>query len=263
MNAGAFGILWRRRHLLGALAKRDLLGRYRGSALGLLWALAEPLALLGIYTLVFGVMIGLGRENGIGSYALSVFCAILIWLAFSEAVNRSTTVIWENPSLVKKVIFPHEVLPLKVVIAGIANQLPGFCILLAAVAAFQGTAHWSWAWIPLLLLPLFLCTAGVAFFVAGLGPVIRDIRQFASLATLCWMFLTPIFYPESVFRGRWALWLLLNPLAALIHNFRAAILGGKAPDWGMFVYTLALGLLLYRAGFAFFKKAERVFADLV
>ncbi len=258
----AFAALFQRRRLLRALVRRDLIGRYRGSALGTIWALVEPLALLGIYLLVFGVLMGLGGKEGMAGYALEVFCGILVWIPFSETLNRATTILWENTTLVKKVIFPQEVLPLHIVFSSLLNQAPGWAILLAAAAA-RGALHPSWLLFPLLLLPPALLTAGLAFFVSGTSPLIRDIKQFTSLATLCWMFLTPIFYPESLFRGRTALWITVNPLAAIIHNFRLVLLRGDLPDWGMFAYTLALGLGLYLGGYRFFARTRKLFPDLI
>jgi len=263
MIPAAFKIISRHRYLLAALVKRDIIGRYRGSALGSVWSLFEPLVLLGIYTLVFGVMMEMGGGGGIGGYSLMVFCGILPWLAFSETLNRSTTVLWENTTLVKKIIFPQEVLPLHLVISALINQLPGLVILLLGVIALRGEVHLSWLLIPLLILPQFLITAGLAFFVAGTSPIIRDIKQFTSLGTLCWMFLTPIFYPETIFRGRLAIWVFINPLAAIIHNYRSILLEGVAPDWGMFFYPLFLGLLLYLAGYRFFARTKNLFADLI
>jgi len=263
MNLSSFKLLSRQRYLLAALVRRNLLGRYRGSSLGTAWSLLEPLVLLGIYTLVFGVLMGLGREEGIGGYALKVFCGILAWLPFSESLNRATTVLWENTTLVKKVIFPQEVLPLQLVLSAFLNQIPGLIVLLAGVAALRGQIHLTWLWGPILVVPQLLLTAGLAFFIAATSPLLRDVKQFTALGTLCWMFATPIFYPENLFRGRLACWIFLNPLAAIIHNYRAVFILGSAPDWGMFLYSLFLGLLLYLAGHRFFLRTRKLFADLI
>ena len=257
--------LFQRRSLIAALVRRDLLGRYRGSVFGAVWAVAEPLALLGVYTLVFGVLFRL-RSDGdpsLLSYSLEVFCGIVPWLMISESLNRSVTVMLESVSLVKKVIFPGEVLPLKIVLAGAFQQLIGTAVLLLALIVLGKPIHFTWLYLPLLLVPQILIVAGLAWLLASIGVFLRDLRQIVSLLTLCWLFLTPVFYPEETVAKIFPLWLTLNPAAALIHNYRNALLRGLPPDAGKYLSTLALGIAVSALGYWWFQKTKRAFVDVL
>ena len=261
--------LFRHNYLLYALVKRDVVMRYKGSLFGLIWSIIEPVVLLVIYTVVFGGLFGLRLKDdpSLSAYALDVFCGIVVWMAISEGLNRCTGVILENTSLVKKVIFPGEVLPLKVVLSAIFHQCIGLGTLLLGMLILGKSISWYWLLIPLLLIPQILLTAGIGWFVASITVFIRDVRQVISLGTLCWMFLTPIFYPENLFRtafnGRFAFWITLNPVASLIHNYRQILLRGKMPDWNGFIYTLVLGIILFLSGLWWFNRIKRSFVDVI
>lgn len=257
--------LYRRRALVAALVRRDLLGRYRGSAFGLLWAFAEPLVLLAVYTLVFGVLFRLraGGDSSLLAYALEIFCAIVPWLMIAETLNRSVTVMPENVSLVKKVIFPGEILPLKVVLAAAVQQVIGTAVLFLALAVLRRPIHLTWLYLPVLLVPQLLIAAGLAWLLASGGVFLRDLRQIVSLSSLCWLFLTPVFYTEDAVAAIAPAWLALNPAAVLIHNYRNALLRGLPPDWAGYLYTLVLGIALGGAGYRWFQKTKRAFVDVL
>jgi len=269
MFSTGFYVFIKQGYLLYALVKRDVLGRYKGSVFGVLWSILEPVVLLIIYTIVFGGIFGLRLKDDprLSAYALEVFCGIVVWLAISEGLNRCTSVVIENTSLVKKVIFPAEVLPLKVVLAAIVHQCLGLGVLLLGLLVLGRSISWTWLLVPLLLLPQILLTAGIGWLVASVGVFIRDIRQVITLGTLCWMFLTPIFYPEDLFRtafnGRFAFWLALNPVGALIHNYRQILLRGCLPDWTTYFYVLLLGAALSLCGLWWFNKTKKSFADVI
>lgn len=267
-NTGFYTLI-KQRYLLFALVKRDILGRYKGSIFGVMWSIVEPIVLLVIYTVVFGGIFGLRLKDDprLSAYALEVFCGIVVWLAISEGLNRCTTVVIENTSLIKKVIFPGEVLPLKVVLAAIIHQCIGLVVLLFGMLALGRGISWTWLLVPLLLIPQILLTVGIGWLVASIAVFIRDIRQAVALGSLCWMFLTPIFYTEDLLRnafsGRIAFWLTANPAASLIHNYRQILLRGNLPDWNGFLYTMVLGVVLFLAGLWWFNKTKRAFVDVI
>ncbi len=264
-----FNNLIRQKYLIYALVKRDIMGRYKGSIFGVIWSIIEPVVLLIIYTVVFGGLFKLRLEydTSLTSYSLYVFCGIIVWLAICEGLNRCTTVVIENASLVKKVIFPGEVLPLEVVLSAIVHQCIGLIVLLAGLLILKGSIPWTWLLIPLLILPQLLLTIGIGWLVASIGVFIRDIRQAVALGTLCWMFLTPIFYPASIIsnfaQGRLSFWLTINPIAALIHNYRLILLRGELPEWYKFIYTLLLGIILSVIGLWCFNKTKKAFVDVI
>jgi lipopolysaccharide transport system permease protein len=269
MITGQLTSILKHRYLLFALVRRNILGMYRGSVFGVVWAVIEPLTLLIIYTVVFGLLFGLRLEDdpSLPAYALEVFSGLVVWLAISEGLNRSTTVVLENVSLVKKVIFPGEILPLKAVCSAVVQQVIGLLVLLIGMLIMGRGISLTWLLIPLLIIPQVLLTAGIGWLVASIGVFFRDIRQAVSLGTLCWMFLTPIFYPEELFRtafdGRFSFWLFLNPAAALIHNYRRILLRGRLPDWAELAYLFALGGVFFLAGFWWFNKTKRMFLDVI
>ncbi len=261
--------LFRHCYLLYALVKRDVIGRYKGSIFGVIWSAVEPIVLLVIYTVVFGGIFKLRLEadSSLTSFSLYVFCGIVIWLAISESLNRATTVIIENVSLVKKVIFPTEVLPLKVIFSALVHQLIGLAVLLLGLLFLGKPLAATWLLIPLMLIPQILLTAGAAWILAAVTVFIRDFRQVVSLGTLCGMFLTPVFYPEKfisrAFGGKIAFWLVINPASSLIHNYRNILLNGKLPDPTMYFYTLLLGAFLFLLGFFWFNRVKRAFVDVI
>lgn len=269
MNFSAFRFISRNHYLLFALVKRDVTGKYRGSIFGLFWSIVEPMVLLAIYTLVFGGLfqLRLPYDTSISAYSLYIFSGLLVWLAISDGINRSTTVIIDHVNMVKKVIFPAEILPLQVILSAIIHQLIGLVVLAAGLIILGKGVFWSWLLFPLLLFPQFLITAGIGWLVASTAVFIRDIRQAVALGTVCWMFLTPIFYPEDLirtaFEGRFAFWLTLNPAAALLHNYRLVFLQGAPPDWLTYLYLTGLGLALFSGGWWWFKKTQKSFADLI
>ncbi len=269
MSFSAFRFLRRNRYLLFALVKRDVTGKYKGSVFGLVWSIVEPVVLLGIYTLVFGGLfqLRLPYDTSISAYALYIFSGIVVWLAISDGINRCTTVIIDHVNMVKKVIFPSEILPIQVILSAIVHQVIGLAVLAVGLIVLGKGVSWTWFFFPLLLIPQFLITAGIGWLAASLAVFIRDLRQAVALGTVCWMFLTPIFYPEelvrSAFGGRFAFWLTLNPAAALLHNYRRIFLLGAAPDWAMFFYLTGLGVILFTAGWWWFKKTQKSFIDLI
>ncbi len=269
MNFSAFRFLRRYHYLLFALVKRDVTGKYRGSVFGLVWSIVEPVVLLGIYTLVFGGLfqLRLPYDASISAYALYIFSGLVVWLAISDGINRSTTVIIDHVNMVKKVIFPAEILPLQVILSAIIHQLIGLAVLAVGLIVLGKGVFWSWLLFPLLLLPQFLITAGIGWLVASVTVFIRDLRPAVALGTVCWMFLTPVFYPEDLVRtafgGRFAFWLTLNPAAALLHNYRRVFLLGQAPDWIMYLYLTGLGLVIFAAGWWWFEKTRKSLVDLI
>lgn len=269
MKLSSFHFPGRKQYLLYALVKREVLGRYKGSVFGLVWSIVEPVVLLGIYTVVFGGLfqLRLPYDTSITAFALYVFCGIVVWLAISEGINRSTTVIFDNVSMVKKVIFPAELLPLQVILSAVVHQLIGLAVLAAGLIVLGYGVSWTWVLFPLLLLPQFLITAGIGWLAASLGVFIRDIRQAMALGLVCWMFITPVFYPEELFRtafgGRFAFWLTLNPAAALLLNYRRVFLLGLPPDWISFFYLTAAGAAIFSAGRWWFGITRKTFIDLI
>ncbi len=251
--------------LIWPLARRFTAARYRGSALGLLWALLTPVVMIAIFTFIFAGIFN-ARFGGGGSawdYALYLFCGLLPWTAFQESVQQSSGVVVAHANLVKRVVFPLETLPVAQVLASVAVQLFGTVALLAATVLIRRELHPTVLWLPVLLVPQLLMMLGASWFVAALGVFVRDTAQAAGLVLTAWMYLTPIIYPESVVPAGYRGWIELNPFTPLVRGYRRALLEGAPPDAAGLAYFSACAVALFVFGYWWFARTRKNFADVV
>ena len=260
--------LWelpRKRELILSLAKRELLARYKGSVLGLLWPFLTPAVMIAIFTLVFAGIFG-ARFSATSShwdYALYVFCGLLPWTMFQETIQQSASTIVTHANLVKRVVFPLETLPTAQTLAALANQLFATVALIVAAVIIQQNLPGTIVLFPLVLIPQFLFTLGAAWLSASLGVFLRDIAQGINLLLMAWMYLTPIIYPESIVPERFRTWINLNPFTPLVRNYRRIFLDGVAPDWKGLAYFSAVALVFFVFGYWWFARTRKNFADLI
>ena len=260
--------LWQlpgRWELVISLARRELAARSKGSFLGALWAVVTPLAMIAIFTFIFSGIFGarFGANGTTWDYALYLFCGLLPWNAFQEAAQMSSNAIVEQANLVKRVVFPLETLPMAKVLAALAQQLIGTVVLIVAALLVQGTVHPTLLWLPALLLPQVLLTLGAAWFIAALGVYVRDIVQGVGLALMIWLYLTPIIYPESAVPEKYRAIVNLNPFTPLVRCYRRILLEGQAPDWAGLGYVAAFSVLIFLAGYWWFARTRKGFADVI
>ncbi len=260
--------LWelpRRFDLIWPLARRMLVARYRGSALGLLWALLTPAVMIGVFTFLFAGVFG-ARFNEGGTpleYALYLFCGLLPWTAFSETLQQSSGIVVAHANLVKRVVFPLEALPVAQTFAALAGQLFGTAALVVATLLVRHELHATFLWLPVLLVPQLLFTLGGAWLVASLGVFIRDTAQVLGLVLMAWLYLTPIIYPEQVVPARFRPALELNPFTPLVRSYRRTLLEGAPPDWQGLAYTTAFALAAFLLGYWWFARTRKNFADVI
>ena len=258
--------LWRNRSLIHASVKREVLGRYRGSALGLLWSFFNPLFMLTVYTFVFSEVFKARWSAGSESkteFALVLFAGLIVFNLFAECINRAPGLIVSNPNYVKKVVFPLEILPFVGLLSATYHMLISLCVLLAAYLVVLGMPHATVLLLPLVILPFGLFIMGVSWALASLGVYLRDISQFIGLVTTSLMFLSPIFYPANAVLESYRYLLYLNPLTWVIEMTRDLLLWGRIPDLGLIlIYWLAAGIIAC-LGFAWFQKTRRGFADVL
>jgi lipopolysaccharide transport system permease protein len=251
-------------YLIWQMAKRDILGRYKGSVLGLGWSLLYPLLLLTTYTFVFRLIFKArwpGAEDQPGTFALNIFAGLLLFNLFAEVVGRAPRLVLEQPNLVKRVVFPLEVLPW-VGLAGAAfHAALSMGVLLAGVLLVLGALPLSALATPLIMLtmlPMLLC---LGWLLAGFGVFLRDIGQMVAPVLNVMLFLTPVLYPASALPPRIQNWLVLNPLTLPIESLRSALLLGQWPAWGsLLLYALVWTCLASLAAFAF-SRLRPSFAD--
>jgi lipopolysaccharide transport system permease protein len=256
----------RHRVLFWQLLKREVVGRYRGSMLGLLWSFFNPLIMLAVYTFVFSVVFRArwGQESaGDLDFALLLFAGMIVHGFFAECISRAPTLILNNAVYVKKVIFPLDVLPWVTTGSALLHAVIGVAVLLAAVFLFQGRISWSAAYWPIIMLPLFVLTLGVCFVLASLGVYLRDVAQVTGFLSTVLLFFSPVFYPMSALPEAWRVLFLLNPLTFVIEQCRMVLLFGQAPDWaGLGLYGLIAGVIGW-LGFVWFHKTRRGFVDVL
>lgn len=258
--------MWRHRELLGALSRRDVVGRYRGSVMGLAWSFLHPLVMLAVYTFVFGIVFRARWDAGTGStaeFALVLFAGLLAFNVFAECVNRAPTLVLSNPGYVKKVVFPLEVLPVVTLGASLFHFAVGMAVWVIFYVLLVGVPHATIAWLPLVLVPLALLTLGISWFLAALAVYLRDIAHIVGVATTALLFVTPVFYPLSALPEAWRPWLRLNPLTDVVENARTVLVAGRAPDVERLATSFAVGLVVAWLGYAWFQKTRRGFADVL
>lgn len=255
----------RRLDLVGTLARRELAARYRGSTLGLVWALLTPAVMIAVYTFIFAGIFGarFGREGSTWDYALYVFCGLLPWTAFAESLQTSSTTIIAHSNLVKRVVFPLEALPVSHVLAAIGNQVFGTFALLAATVLLRGRINPTLLWLPVLVSLQMILMFGLSWLVASLGVFLRDTREAVALTLTAWMFLTPLLYPERIVPERYRAFIEYNPWTPLVRSYRRIVLENSAPDWRGLLFFFAFALLLFIFGYWWFARTRRNFADVI
>ena len=254
-----------RSELIVSLARRELVARYKGSVLGIIWALLTPVVMIAIFTFIFAEIFGarFGVSRSPWDYALYLFCGLLPWTMFQETAQQSATVIITHANLVKRVVFPLETLPVALALTSLTNQLFGTLALLIAIVVIRHELHASLLWLPVLLIPQLILALGAAWLIASLGVFLRDTTQGIALLLMAWMFLTPIIYPESAVPQRYRVFINANPFTALVRSYRRILLEGSAPDWPSLAYFSAWAVVLFGFGYWWFAKSRRNFADVI
>ena len=262
-----FASFVRNRKLIFKMAKREVLGRYRGSMFGLAWSFFNPLLMLTIYTFFFSVVFksrwGVAQEAGHADFAVVLFVGLIIHGLFSECINRAPALITSNVSYVKKVVFPLEIFPWIAMGTALFHAGISVTVLLLLQLGLTGALPWTVPLFPMVLLPLLILTMGVAWFLAATGVYVRDIGQITGMISSVLLFLSPVFFPLSSLSENLQKIALANPLTLIIENARKVLLFGQAPDWvGLGIYTLC-AILIAWTGFWWFQKMRKGFADVL
>lgn len=259
--------LWRNRQLITQMTKREVVGRYKGSVMGLTWSFFNPVFMLVVYTFVFSVVFkarwGVGGEDSKTLFAVVLFVGMIVHGLFAEVLNRAPGLILSNVNYVKKVVFPLEILPVISMAAALFHSLISLVVLLIAFIVFNGFLHWTVIFIPLVLLPFIIFTLGLAWMFASVGVFLRDVGQVIGMATTVIMFLAPVFYPVSAVPERFRPWLLINPLTFIIEQAREVLIWGHLPNWIGLIFYSVIAIAVAWAGFALFQKTRKGFADVL
>lgn len=259
---------WTNRTLLRRLARREVEARYKGSFLGIAWAALIPLIMIGIYAFVFGSVMRTRwvqpeESDQTYSFAMLLFGGFIFYTVFAEAVGRAPGLMLENPAYIKKVVFPLDILPWVVVVTALVNAGIAFAVFLVIFVVLYGLPPLTILLLPFVALPLVLITLGLTYVLASFGVFMRDLRQLVPLITTALLFLSPVFYPLDSVPAAMRPVIALNPLTIGIVELREVIFWGRAPallEWA--TYTAA-SFAVASAGYWWFARTKKAFADVL
>ncbi|MGF6113678.1 ABC transporter permease [Pseudomonas frederiksbergensis] len=258
--------LWQNRQLIAQMTTREVVGRYRGSVMGLAWSFFNPILMLAVYTFVFSEIFKarwVGMDPGKGGFAILLFVGMIVHGLFAECANRAPSLILTNGNYVKKVVFPLEILPVITLGSALFHSSISLLVLLIAQVILTHTMQWTALLFPLILVPLLLATLGFSWFLASLGVFLRDVGHVIAVLTTVLLFLSPVLYPVAALPEVYQPWLRLNPLTYIIEESRNVLLFGHLPQWGSLGIAMIIGSLIAVTGFWFFQKTRKGFADVL
>lgn len=248
------------------MVRREVIGRYRGSFLGLLWSFVNPVLMLMVYTFVFGFVFkarwGQGNTDKY-EFALVLFAGLIVFNLFSECISRAPGLILANVNYVKKVIFPLEILPWVALGSALFHTGISLGVLLIFLAVIGHDFFWTMLWLPVVLLPFLLLIMGLSWLLASIGVFIRDVGQLIGMALTVMMFMSPIFYPLSALPETISHYLFLNPLTFVVEQVRNILLWGLQPDWRYLAIYSITSIVVAWLGLLFFEKTRKGFADVL
>jgi lipopolysaccharide transport system permease protein len=247
------------------LTKREFSGRYHGSFGGIAWSFVQPLFLLSVYTLAFGVILKArwGFSGNTADYALMLFAGLIIFNAFSEVLNKSTTLITNNSNFVKKIVFPLELLPIITVATAVIHALIALAIWLAGYALVAGTPKMTVLFVPLILVCFIPLLLGLGWVLSAVGVVIKDVSQLTGMLNHTLLFLTPIFYSIEAAPPLLQNLLILNPLTFVVEQFRLVLFYGQMPALKGLTLYFVLASVFASTSYVLFKRLRSSFADMV
>lgn len=259
--------LWRNRQLIMQMSKREAIGRYRGSVMGLAWSFFNPLFMLVIYTFVFSVVFkarwGIGEDESKSDFAIILFVGLIVHGLFAECINRAPNLVISNVNYVKKVVFPLEILPWVAFGSALFHTVVSLIVLLLAKLVLNQHIPLTAVLFPFVLIPLMLGIMGLGWFLASLGVYLRDVSHVTSMFTTVMMFISAVFFPLASLPSRYQFWLQFNPLAVVIEHSRNVLIFGQLPSLSAWSAMMGLGFLMAWAGFTWFQKTRKGFADVV
>ena len=259
--------IWTHRGLILEMTKRDVIGRYRGSMMGLAWSFFNPLLMLLAYTFVFGIIFKtrwpVVQHGSQSEFAVILFAGIIIHAFMADTFQRAPAVIINHANYVKKVVFPLEILPLVTVCSAFFHALVSIAVLLIGALAVRGFVPITAIAFPLIVLPMVFGILGCAWLLSSLGVYLRDVGQSVGIFTTMLMFLSPVFYPTTAVPEQFRYALEFSPLTYFIEAGRATLIFGLWPDWSQLLLIYIGSLLILSAGFWWFQRTRKGFADVL
>lgn len=263
---GSLATVYERRWLVKYMTQREISRSYQGSYLGLVWSFLSPLLMVILLTVVFSEVIGIRFREVAGdsslNFGLYLYCGLIPFLAYSQAVSQGVNVIRRNRNLVQGVVFPLEILPVTTVIAALVQGAVGIGAVMVVLAVLEHQLHWTVVLLPLVLVPQLLFTLGLCYLMAVAGVYVPDVRETLKAVVRATFFITPIIWPVSRVPADWRFLVDYNPLAILVEAYRGLILEGDPTPEGALYFSL-LALALFVLGFVVYNRVKQRFADLI
>lgn len=249
--------LWEYKYLIYNLVLRDLKVKYKGSTLGFLWSLLNPLLMLAVYTVAFKYVIKIKVEN----FPIFLFCALLPWNFLNSALAMGVGAITDNANLVKKVYFPREILPLSVVLVNLFHFFLTFVVLIPALLIFKIYPSWPFLFLPVVIIFQTFFVLGLTLVVGALNVYYRDVKHVQEVMLQLWFWVTPIIWSISLIPEEFRDFAYLNPFTSYVVSFREIILHGRMPGLINIAATAVIGILVFLAGYWLFRRKQRRFAE--
>jgi lipopolysaccharide transport system permease protein len=253
--------LWRFRELLYFMAWRDIIVRYKQTAIGASWAVIQPLITMVIFTLIFSNLAKIPSDGM--PYPVFAFAGLLPWTYFSQALTRGANSVVASSNLITKIYFPRLLIPLAATVAPAVDFIFSFLILLVLMVWFHIAPTWGLLTLPLFLGLAFMTAMATGLWLASLNVKYRDVGYVIPFLSQVWMYGSPVVYPVSVVPEKWRLLYSLNPMAGVIEGFRWALLGKGSPDFMVIAVSSSAMLVLLLGGIVYFRRSESTFADII
>jgi ABC-type polysaccharide/polyol phosphate export permease len=250
-----FRQLYKYRELVWALARKELLVRYKRSALGFLWALLNPLLTMIILTIVFSTLM----RVPVSQYAIFVFSALLPWTFFSQSLAYSADSLVGNADLLKKVYVPHIVFPVAALLSNLVNFFLSFIPLILLLLVVGFPFHATWLYLPVPLIALLFFSMGCSFFCAAANVFFRDVAHIIQIVLSAWFYMTPIIYALDQMPPQYQFLFRINPVLYILNGFRLAIYYGQLPSYKSIAMSIAVGLVALVVGYVFFRRYQNSF----
>ncbi|MDX8459209.1 ABC transporter permease [Mesorhizobium humile] len=257
--------------LLLSLTRREITGRYRGSAFGLLWSLLTPLFMLAVYTFVFGFVMksrwsvpsATNTEHSMAEFSVVLFSGLIVFQVFSEVLSTAPSLVLNNRNYVKKIVFPIHILPAISVGAALFHACVSLLVLLCFAGFVFGGIHLTVILAPVVIAPMAVMVLGVAWMLAAVGVYFRDIGLIVPPVLTATLFLSPVLFPRTALPVGLQPYLSLNPLAVPVESFRNVVIFGVQPNWTALGSYLLVSILVAVLGYQFFQTTRRGFADVL
>ena len=253
--------LWHSREVLYFLVWRDVRVRYKQTALGVAWAIIQPLFTMVIFSLFFGKLAKI-PSDGV-PYPLFAYAALVPWTFFANGLSQSTTSLVTSANLITKVYIPRLMIPIATVVSGVVDFALGFAVLLAMIVYSGMVPSAKVLWLPMLLMLALVTALGVGLWLSALNVEFRDVRYAVPFLVQAWLFATPVAYPSTLLPEPWRTLYSVNPMVGVIEGFRWALLGAETAPGGMILVSILAALGILSTGTLYFRRVERTFADRI